>query len=422
MPDETKSAPKITNHTREDDDTSDFPDGGWRAWSVAFGSWCGMVPAFGLLNSIGVLEAWLAKNELKQYSEGTVGWIFSIFTFFLYATGIQIGPVFDAYGLKYILIPGCTGLVLALMLFSLCHEYYQFILAFSLLGGTTASMIITPSIACITHWFYHRRGLALGLAATAGGFGGIIFPIIIHNLIHSVGFPWAIRIIGFIAAAFGIVCCLLLRTRLPPKKADAIMDLKALTEPRFAMLSVAITLIDLGLLIPLTYLPSYALDHDMDPSLAYQLSSILNGASILGRALPGYFADKYGRLNVVLITAFFCAVFTLGLWLPIQSNTAGIVAYTVLYGFWSGSAISLPPVCIAQLCETEDYGKRYGTTYSLVSIGALVAVPIAGAILQSQDGDYWGVILFCGLAYVVSFVLFCLVRGMSSGWGVMHKF
>lgn len=283
-------------------------------------------------------------------------------------------------------------------------------------------MIITPSIACITHWFFRRRGVATGLATTAGGFGGIIFPIIITNLLDSVGFAWAIRIIGFIAGAFCLACILLLKTRLPPRKAGARIDLKALQEAPFSILSAAIILVDFGLLIPLAYLSSYALAHGMDSSLAYQLPSILNGASILGRTLPGYFADLYGRLNVMSLTTVFCAIFTLGLWLPIQSNIPGIVAYTVLFGFWSGSTISLTPVCVAQVSRTEDYGKRHGTTYSLVSIGALVALPIAGEILRAQNGDYQGVILLCGLAYVFAFVLFVSARGMCTGWRLREVF
>lgn len=94
---ETKSAANITNNdtahldSTDEENPQDFPDGGWQAWSVVLGSWCGMVPSFGLLNSIGVLQAWLANNQLKQYSESSIGWIFGVFTFFLYFTGIQIG-------------------------------------------------------------------------------------------------------------------------------------------------------------------------------------------------------------------------------------------------------------------------------------------------------------------------------------------
>lgn len=31
-----------------------------------------------------------------------------------------LGPVFDTYGLKYTLIPGCVGLVISVFLFSIC--------------------------------------------------------------------------------------------------------------------------------------------------------------------------------------------------------------------------------------------------------------------------------------------------------------
>lgn len=303
-------------------------------------------------------------------------------------------------------------------------EYYQFILGFSVLGGISSSMVFTPSIACLAHWFHRRRALATGIAATAGGFGGIIFPILIWNLAEAVGFPWAIRIIGFICAFFCIICVLFLKTRLPPKKlGGAKIDIRALREPPFALLTVAIFLIDFALLIPLAYLTSYAQSHNMQEGLAYQVVSILNAASILGRIIPGYFADRYGRFNVMIITTFGCTIFTLALWLSAGSNTAAIVAYAILFGLWSGSAISLAPVCVAQISTTEDFGKRYGTTYSLVSVGALFAIPIAGEIMkvQSDSGEtenYSGLIVFCGLVYSCACLFFGLARVVKVGWRV----
>jgi hypothetical protein len=50
-----------------------------------------MVPSFGLLNTIGVLEAWLANNQLKDYSKASIGWIFSLYSFFLYFGSVQVG-------------------------------------------------------------------------------------------------------------------------------------------------------------------------------------------------------------------------------------------------------------------------------------------------------------------------------------------
>ncbi|KAJ5625916.1 hypothetical protein N7510_002225 [Penicillium lagena] len=370
-----------------------FPDGGWRAWSVVLGSWCAMVPSFGLMNTIGVFESWLADHQLRDYSKASIGWIFSLYMFFLYFGSVQV-------------------------------EYYQFMLGFSVLGGISSSMVFTPSVACIAHWFLARRALATGIAATAGGIGGIIFPVLISNLADSLGFPWSIRIIGFISAAFCFLSVALLRTRLPLDSVQkGTVDIRALKELRFSLLTAAIVLIDFALLIPLTYLPSYAQSRGVEDSLAYNLSSILNAASIVGRIVPGYFADRFGRFNVMIITTFICSMFTFALWLPSQSNQAVILAFAVLFGFWSGTAISLSPVCVAQISKPQDFGKRYGTTYFLVSIGTLIAIPIAGELLKVQTStmgqdDYTSLIILCGLVYSCACVFFILSRGVSVGWGL----
>jgi hypothetical protein len=73
------------------DDAQVFPEGGWRAWTVVLGAWCGLMPIFAMMNIGGVLEAWLAENELKKYSKTTISWIFSVWCFFLYLGGIFVG-------------------------------------------------------------------------------------------------------------------------------------------------------------------------------------------------------------------------------------------------------------------------------------------------------------------------------------------
>lgn len=68
-----------------------YPEGGWKAWSVVFGAWCAMIPSMGLLNTLGVLHAWISTHQLKDYSESSIGWIFGAYGFFLYFAGAQAG-------------------------------------------------------------------------------------------------------------------------------------------------------------------------------------------------------------------------------------------------------------------------------------------------------------------------------------------
>jgi predicted MFS family arabinose efflux permease len=299
-------------------------------------------------------------------------------------------------------------------------EFYQFLLSFGVLGGISASLLFNPSVSAIGHWFFKRRALATGIACTAGGIGGIVFPLIIIYLTPRLGFPWSMRIIALICAILGVVACLLLRKRLPPNVAGgSAIDLKSLREPKFAMTTLAVFLVEFAVFIPYTYISSYAIHAGgMDSQTAYLLNMLLNVGAIPGRALPGYVADRFGVFNTMCITAFTCAAIILGLWSTASGNSAMITSFVVLYGFWSGAAISLTPVCIGQVSKTEDYGKRSGTAFFTASLGALAGIPISGAIVQANGGSYQGLVFFSGAFYLAASVAFACVRVMCGGWGL----
>jgi len=275
----------------------------------------------------------------------------------------------------------------------------------------SASCLFTPSVCAVGHWFHKRRAFATGIAYTSGGLGGIAFPFIIFYLAPLIGYPWTMRVIGFVSAAMFLAACLLLKTRLPPDpKIGLAIDLKALRDPSFAATTLAVFLVEFAVFVPLTYISSYAIHVGIPPQNAYRLVAFLNIGSVPGRVLPGYFADRFGRFNVMIITTCFSSISLFGLWLVCGTNEAAITAFAILFGFWSGASISLTPVCVAQVCRIEDYGKRNGTAYSLSSFAALIGVPIAGALVDARGGDYTGLILFGGGLYAATMLAFILAR------------
>ena len=310
-----------------------------------------------------------------------------------------------------------------------CLEaYYQFILGFSILGGLSASAVYTPSAACITHWFLKKRGLATGIATTGGGIGGIIFTNVFGILSNNIGFPWTIRILGFIFLASLMVSLLTLEARLPPSpSAGSKIDIRALKEPVFTMTSIAVIFAEIGLIVLVTYYPSYAQSHGITGALSYQLMTIMSATSIFGRVIPGVLADILGRFNVMFGTCAICTILSFGLWFTAGNDRACILAFAALIGFWSGPAISLTPVCVAQISKTESYGKRFGTTIALMAFALLVAIPVAGEILKGQnrgtvETEYSGLIGFCGAAYAGACLFLFLAKGASVGWRVTKVF
>ncbi|KAJ8071097.1 hypothetical protein OCU04_001440 [Sclerotinia nivalis] len=410
----------LTDELSESDseDEYKYPEGGLQAWLVVLGSWCGMFCSFGIANSTGSFQAYLAANQLASYSDSQIGWIFSLYSFILFIGGIYIGPAFDVYGPRYLVLPGSILLVLSVFLFGECTEYWHWIVVFSVLCGFASSLTFTPSVAAIGHWFHKKRGNATGFAATGGACGGVVFPLLMENLIPKIGFPWTMRVMGFIFVFVTVMANLLIKTRLPRSRTaqSPHPDIKIFKKPEFALTVLGVYLLEWAFFLPVTYITSYALYEGFPTAISYQSLPILCAASVIGRFVPGYLADIIGRFNTLLIalclTVFACFV----VWLPFGHTLPGLICSAIILGFASGSNVGLTPVCVGQLCDTKDYGRYYATCYSVVSIGCLTGVPIGGALIQACNGSYWGLILFTGLCYGASAVAMFCARGIGGGW------
>lgn len=400
-----------------------YPEGGLEAWLVVLGSFLGLVVALGVMNTIGTYQAYFVNNQLASYSSGSVGWIFGLYAFMSFFCGIQIGPIFDAKGPRYLVLAGSVLLMASTLLLGVCTAYWHFLLVFGFLGGTGTSLIFTPAIASIGHFFLVRRGMATGIAAAGGSLGGIIFPLMLQALFPRIGFAWSTRVVALINLILLIFTNLLIKSRLPPKKAtmEAILpDFRIFRDPIFALTTTGVYFTEWGLFIPLTYITSYAIAHGVDERFSYQILALVNVGSTFGRCLPGILADRIGRFNAMILTVSLCLTSTLAIWLPSGSNVGVIVFYGVLFGFASGSNISLTPVCVGQLCRTENYGRYYATAYTIVSFGTLTGIPIAGQILEACGGgdNYWGLITFTGCCYAIGLCCYITARVIKVGWGV----
>ncbi|KAB5560261.1 putative MFS monocarboxylate transporter [Coniochaeta sp. 2T2.1] len=400
-----------------------YPEGGRRAWLVVAGSWMALFAALGLMNILATFHTYVSTHQLAHYDDGVIGWIFSIYVFLCFFLGIYIGPIFDKYGPRYLIMAGTVSLTASLMLLSICTQFWQFLLAFGVLSGCASSLLFTPSIAAIGHFFNARRGLATGVATTAGSLAGVIFPLMLQSLFTRVGWAWAVRTLGFVSLALCLAANFLIRSRLPPKAGASVHpDPKIFLNKAFALMTLAVFLLEFALFIPLTYISSYALAMGFTEAFSFQMVTVLNAGSVVGRIVPGYYADIIGPFNANIISVAITIVACFAVWLPAGDTRAGIVVFSLLIGFTSGSNISLVPVSIGKLCKTQEYGRYYATCYTVVSVAALIGIPIAGKILTACDGDYWGLIVTTGLFYCASLAAFYFAKVAAVGWSWKAKF
>ncbi|KAL4955513.1 major facilitator superfamily domain-containing protein [Aspergillus filifer] len=387
------------------------PDGGTVAWLVVLGCWCTSFCSFGWLNSVGVFQEYYQNDLLTEYSTSAVSWIPSLEIFFMLAMGPIVGVLYDRYGPQWLLRAGSVLHVFGIMMTRIC----------SALG---VSMIFQPSLTCAAGWFDRNRGAAFGILFTGSSIGGVVLPILVTHLIRTTGFGWAMRTVGFLLLLLLILANLTVRPLHPPRprKVTRAELARPLKEPPFVLLTIGLFIFTYGFYAPINYLPAQAIDSGMDSDLASYLLPILNAGSLFGRLSAGFAGDKLGRYNVFIIVCYLSGIFTLALWLPSSpSPTASLIAFSVLFGFFSGAYVSLLTPLVMQISPMSELGFRTGILFLATAIGGLTTNPINGAIVDGSGG--WdGLKIFSGLMALLgtSFVLVARIRG--TGWKVWVRY
>ncbi|BGP41700.1 hypothetical protein JCM10449v2_005691 [Rhodotorula kratochvilovae] len=378
----------------------DYPDGGLRAWSVVGGAWCISFTSWGYTNAFGVFQTYYQKNQLAEYSHSDISWIGSIQLALVLACAILVGKAFDAGYVKYLLALSACCWAAGMFGFSEASKYYQIFLGQGVACGLAAGIAFIPAASSVSHWFKKRRATALGILATGSSFGGIVYPIMLNHLFPRVGFGWAVRAAAFLTVGMVLIGLLTINSRLPPRKVEKIFDFSPLREPGFLLVVFGETIIMFGLYTPYFYIQDYALDHGVSSNLALYSLSILNAASIFGRIIPNWLADTYGPLTILTPQCFISGVLIF-LFLPMCKSTAGLVVFTILFGFSSGAYVSMMPATVASLTnDMRQVGHRTATLFLIVSIAALTGTPITGAIISRSGGSYVAA-LCCAGAFVL---------------------
>lgn len=328
----------------------------------------------GLMNSIGIYQSWISSHQLQHVSEGQKAWIFGIYNFMVFFCGLQLGPIFDYYGPTWLMTSGLLLYVTTYAAIGYCQLYWHFIVVMGVVAGAATSVIFVVPVATIGQYFQLKRGAATGLAMSGGSLGGVMFPLIFNHLGERIGFAWTTRVIGLITIVLILVGCATVRQRPAFKKApdsnkSLLPDLGVLLNLPVFLMTAGVFFIEWGFFVGLEYVASYSVHQGLSRNLSYLMIVFLNAGSFPGRWLPGILADKFGRLNTMIVTNLLCIVAMFAIWLPAKDNVAAIIIFSVVFGFASGSNISLVPVCIGEYCTTDNYGRYYTTVYTIVSFG-----------------------------------------------------
>jgi MFS family permease len=301
---------------------------------------------------------------------------------------------------------------------SLCTQYYQFFLAQAMLFGFGVAGLFLPSFATMALYFKKHRGLALGITIGGSSIGGVVWPIALRRLLIDIGFPWTMRVAGFIMMPLFILGILTVR---PPiaAKSDAPKpkpNVEQMKTVEFGLLAAFQFFAAMGMFIPFFYITSYSISIGQDPDMSFYLVAILNGVSLVGRVLPGFIADRYGTFNMITVVTFFSGIICCCM--TSATSMGGLIAIAAAYGLSSGAILSLQGACSTKLVGPESYGAAMGAMMGVCSIAYVVrhrAVSICSRVIQrsyrnaNRRSACYQVRIHCSRAIRRRFVVACLV-------------
>ncbi|ELQ40327.1 hypothetical protein OOU_Y34scaffold00448g27 [Pyricularia oryzae Y34] len=370
------------------------PDGGLEAWLVVLGAHFVNFNCWGFINSFGVFQPYYV--DLLGRPPSDIAWIGSIQTFLVFFIGAFTGRLTDMGYFRTLFYTGVVFMLTGIFTTAQGSQYWHFLLSHGICMGIGYGCLFCPAVAVTSTWFAKKRATAMGMVACSTGTGGLVFPIMVRQLLPTVGFAWTLRTIGFVQMATLLISAFTIKTRVPPRRQGSFLDLSAFKELQYTFYVIGAFFSFLGVFVIFIFVVSYSRDVvGLSYTNALNLMMVLNGAGVPGRLVPNYLADRVGVINMFIIFAGVSGICGLS-WMAVKTVSA-VYPWTLFFGFFAGGIQSLFPAGASALApDLRKRGVRIGMVFSCVSIAALTGSPIAGALISAMKGSYLAAQVFVG--------------------------
>ena len=142
----------------------------------------------------------------------------------------------------------------------------------------------------------------------------------------------------------------------------------------------------------------------------------MNAVGLLGRIAPAIVADRFfGPLNTIVPFVLFSGLL-LYCWAAVSSR-AGLITFAVIYGLFAAGIQSLFPATLSSLTtDLKKMGVRIGMVFTVISFACLTGPPLAGALVQKDDGGYLYAQMFAGTVMTVGSITLVVARLSRTGF------
>ncbi|KAH7125828.1 major facilitator superfamily domain-containing protein [Dactylonectria macrodidyma] len=369
------------------------------AWMCVLGTHLVVMNTWGVINSFGIFQSYYVDTLNQSPSE--ISWIGSVEIFLLFFIGAFAGRLTDAGFFRPLFLKGGVLVVGGALAVSASNQYWQIFLAQGVCVGHGNGCLFCPVVALVSTYFQRHRSLAMGLGACGSSTGGVLFPIMVRQLLPHIGFQRTIRTIALIQGVSLAISFLCLRPRIAPRKRGKLIESTAFKELEYCFWGTYLTFF---------YISTYSRDiQDISYISSLNLLLIVNGVGTVGRKLPNIIADRYGTLTIFIPRAAVSSLLMFA-WIAVLS-VDGLCVWAAICGIPIGGIQSMFPSALVTLTtDPRQQGTRIGMVFTVVSFGVLTGPPSEGGLISALGGRFIAAQLFAGASLLLVMLLLVATR------------
>jgi MFS family permease len=330
--------------------------------------------------------------------------------------GLLAGMLIDRIGARLVILLGIgfVGIPLILMGWMTRVWQYEVLCLLEVLGYVLAGPIANQVL--VARWFHAQRGRAMGYAYLGLGLGGVVAPPVANFLIHSLGWRHALQTAGalILIVLFPIGFWV---TRSAPADlglmpdgvahSDAVSGSSvglgaAMRTANFWLILLGSALVIGAINAVIQHFILFLQDLGYSRATGSRYLSGLLAASLAGRVLVGYVADRFQKKNTMAL--FYLVIGGSIPLLFLAQHPAAAWGFAAAFGFAMGADYMLIPLVTAECFGIGSLGKLLATLIMGYSIGQWVAPWMAGRLFDVYH-NYdlaWRVMAAAGLLGAVA--------------------
>ncbi len=332
---------------------------------------------------------------------------------------IFIGRLSDKYGPR--LLVTANGLLtgMAFLLLSQISSLWQVYLIWGLPMGIAGGCAFIPLISTIPRWFAKNRGIAMGIATTGFGLGGIIAPPLAQWLISGYGWRQTYIILGLIILIIITPLAQFMKhspqrirlksygengTTMEDKQSlatEGVSLKQAIKTSHFWVFGSILFCFFFVLQTIIVHIVPHAVDIEIPTTVAVGILSIIAVSSIIGKLSIGFIADKVGARRA--LTACLTLATLALIWLLFAKEIWMFYLFAVLFGIAYGGVIPLENLIPAELFGLKFLGMILASLMLFLTIGGALGAPLAGYIFD-VTGNYSLAFLICVIIFVLGLI------------------